>query len=522
VRQKPTVECRACGRTFSSREGRNVYCGLACQQDGRNEAKRRRRRAATRHTLITLNTEYRMIAERQPSQRTSASRLRGVVSPRLAPPMPAKSDLAEYEQAATELGIKLMPWQKVAARYITGKRGKGWAFREVVVVVARQNGKTTLIVPRILMALKRGESILHTAQNREIARKTFLALTGQMADHDVIDYVRKGNGQEEIRSTTGGRYKLVAPNGGARGETADLVLLDEVREQRDAELMDAILPTITARPNPQIIYLSNAGTESSIVLNDLRRRHDADKRLAYLEWSAEPHRGLDDYDGWAEANPALGYGLTFETLEYFRANRPSASFETEHLCRWVETMMPSLVADAAWAKCAGYVEDPVRPMLGINMDPSARRASAVSAWQQTDGTIGVRVEADVTGDPIDPSRLGPDLKQLALRIGASKVGYAPWTDAELAKHFRNAKAVDGRDFAADCQTFVQLVNAGRLRWQDAEQIGYDLKWTARKMHEAGAFHAVRSREEHPITAVLAAIRAVGLASGPVPSAPRVY
>jgi phage terminase large subunit-like protein len=229
-----------------------------------------------------------MVAE---AQRLPATRLRGAISPRLAPPIPAKSDLAEYEKAAAELGIRLMPWQKVAARYITGKRGKGWAFREVVVVVARQNGKTTLLVPRILMGLKRGEQILHTAQNREIARKTFLALQGQMAGHDVIDYVRKGNGQEEIRSTTGGRYKLVAPNGGSRGETADLVLLDEVREQDDNELMDAILPTITARRNPQIVYLSNAGTESSIILNDLRRRQDDDKRLAYLEWSAEPHRG---------------------------------------------------------------------------------------------------------------------------------------------------------------------------------------------------------------------------------------
>jgi hypothetical protein len=128
----------------------------------------------------------------------------------------------------------------------------------------------------------------------------------------------------------------------------------------------------------------------------------------------------------------------------------------------------------------------------------------------------------VTGDPIDPSLLGPDLKKVAITIGAPKVGYAPWTDAELAKHVRNAKPIDTREFAAACQTFVQLVNAGRLRWHDATEVGFDLKWAVRKMHEAGAFHAVRANEEHPITAVLAAIRAVGLASGPVPSAPRVY
>ena len=147
-----------------------------------------------------------------------------------------------------------------------------WAFREVCIVVARQNGKSELLVPLIVMHLRRGSHILHTAQNRDLPRKTFLRVAALIGgDADTLS-VRRANGQEEIITASGGRYKVVAPNGSSRGESADLVLIDEVREQHDQDLMDAMLPTITARPNAQVIYLSNAGDDESVVLNDLRRR----------------------------------------------------------------------------------------------------------------------------------------------------------------------------------------------------------------------------------------------------------
>lgn len=458
---------------------------------------------------------------------------KGSTHPRLAPPIPAKSLLPDFRTAADELGIKLMPWQEVAARYITAirpVRGRPradavpqWAFREVAIVVARQNGKSELLIPRIVMGLQRGESILHTAQNRDLPRKTFLRVASLIAGHDDTLSVRRANGQEEIITASGGRYKVVAPNASSRGETADLVLIDEVREQRDEELMDAMLPTITARPNAQIIYLSNAGDEESTVLNDLRRRgtDDPDPRLAYLEWSAGSDRDLSDVDGWSEANPALGYILPLETLEYFRANRPPNSFETEHLCRWVVTMRPRLVSDVAWQRCRGVVEKPRRPMLALSMDASGTRASAAIAWLQTDGTVGLRLIADVTGNPIDVDRLGPELRQAALRLGVARVAFDPWDSADLARHFTSAKPLIGRDFAAASENFVRVVDSGRLRWQDAEAITADLAWVARRPHENGAYQATKAKDDRPITAAFAAIRAVWLASGPKPAIPKV-
>lgn len=476
-----------------------------------------------------------MVAERAVAP---SKRAQGVTAPRVAPPVPLRSLLADYDRAADALGLELMPWQKVAARYLTALRDrpKGrprkeplpdlWKYREVCVVVARQNGKTTLLLPRILMGLQRGEQILHTAQNREIPRKTFLAVAGLIAAHPDLDYgIRKGNGQEEITTPGGGRYKLVAPNSNVRGETADLVLIDEVREQQNDELMDAMLPTITAKRNAQIVYLSNAGDEDSLILNDLRRRGtelDA-PGLAYLEWSADPERDIDDVDGWCEANPALGHqGMSMETLVYFRANRPSASFETEHLCRWVQTMQPRLVPAAAWEACQSTLGEPLRPVLAINMDPSGTRASAVLAWTQSDGTVAMKVAADVTGDPIDTERLGPDLRDLAIRLGVSAVVFDPWSDADLARWFRKARPINGIEYANASERFTRLIESGRLRWEGSDKIGEDLKYTGRKTVGRGSWMAVRAKHDRPVTAILAAVRATWVASEPRQSAPRVY
>jgi hypothetical protein len=58
---------------------------------------------------------------------------------------------------------------------------------------------------------------------------------------------------------------------------------------------------------------------------------------------------------------------------------------------------------------------------------------------------------------------------------------------------------------------------------DADVVGEDLTWTARKENdETGSYAAVRANDDRPITAALAAIRAVWLATGLRPAAPRIY
>jgi hypothetical protein len=398
----------------------------------------------------------------------------------------------------------------------------GWAYREVAVVVARQNGKTELLVPRILMDLRAGKRVLHTAHRMRLARKVFLRVARAIKPE--ADEIRYAQGQEEIFMPNNATYVIAAAQRGARGESADTLILDEVREFEDFDVIDATTPTLTASSDPQIIYLSNAGSDRSVVLNDLKRRAEegGDDDLAYLEWSAAAERSIDDRDGWAEANPSLGHFLKMSTLEAAFRKRPATTFETEHLCRWVASMQPRLVSANAWLACrTAIATDPIRPSIGFNMDPTGRRASAVMSWQMTDGRIACVELLEAVGDPIDVKALGTDLLDLTRKHGAKRAAFASWTDKDLARYVPLAEALDGKDFANASENFARLIMQGRLAWDGAEHITDDLAWTARKPHDSGAWLAVPATPERSVTAVLAAIRAVWLASAPKAPTPRI-
>lgn len=443
--------------------------------------------------------------------------------------MPAVGRLAAYKAAAEKLGIELYPWQVIAARYLTATTAELlWLFRDFVGVVSRRNGKTEFLLPRIVMALEDGDKTLHTAQDRALPRLTFEHLADLINDEPELNRqvrsIRTANGTEAITFKNGGKYTLLAPSHGVRGHHGDLVIEDEVREQHDTRLQRALGPTSLASRNPQRVKLSNAGDEDSVVLNDLRRRMDEPAPFCYLEWSAEPERDIDDRQGWREANPALGHGLiTMESLEDARRTLTPAGFETEHLCRWVVTMQPRLVAEAQWLALRATLEKAKRPFMAISMDPNGERAAAAIAWQQSNGTIALRLVANLTDTPIDVDDMGTDLHALALRLGAPIVGYDPLTDAALAKHFKDAKPIQGNEYANACATFVRVVQEGRLRWDEADAITEELAWAARRPYEgsSGAWKAVKAQEDRPIPAVFAAIRAVSLATGQKPTSPRI-
>ncbi len=461
----------------------------------------------------------------------------GHAQPRIAPPVPVRHVLAGFRQKAADMGLTLVPWQEEAAKYLTAIGADDRRLhREIAIVVARQNGKTTLMQPFIVDALRKGLRIMHLAQNRELPRIMFGIIADALASEpDLFPkrrgrtiWPRYGSGQEEIKTVNGGTYRIAAANrGGARGHPNDIVIIDELREMESDEVIGAAGPTLTMSPDPLMVYLSNAGTDASVVLNDVRSRAGTDESLAYLEWSAAPQRAADDIEGWAEANPMMGhYPQVVRELEAsYRRHKLSgtlATFETEHLCRWVPTMRERLVDVDAWADLRGEVGAPRRPYLGVSMAPDGSRASAVAAWLLSSGTIEVQAIAEVTGDPIDLDRLGTELREATRSMGVVGVGFDTLTDAELVKYFRVSEAVIGKKFANASAQFVNLVRSGRIRWSGADAVTQDLMWTARKAHEE-SFEAVRAKDERPITAALATIRAVWLASNPTPTGiARIY
>jgi hypothetical protein len=445
--------------------------------------------------------------------------------PRIGPEPQRYSLIEEVLDAADAARISLYPWQRYGLDVgMSVYPDETFMFPEVAWIASRQNGKTEKLVPRIKWALDKGRRVIHTAQNRLLPRKVFERVAVLYPDAKI----RFANGQEEIRTKSGGRYMIVAPQRGARGEAADDLIVDELREMEDFDFIAAAAPTLTNSHNPQVIYLSNAGTENSVVLNDLRTRGMAGTDgLAYLEWSADPAYAVDDERGWLQANPSIGHSnLTIARLRSFydryREAGELAVFETEHLCRWVKSMLPRLVTDVAWQSAREALEAPRNPAMGVSVHPGGRRASAVISWPQGAGSIGVSVIADVTGDPIDLNRLAADLVPMARDLGVTQVGFDSWTDQHLARHFQNAEAIIGPAFANASERFVRNVETGALHWDRADAISEQLPYASRKQTTGTAWAAHPTDPNRPITAVLAAIRAAWLAANPQVLTPAIY
>jgi hypothetical protein len=294
------------------------------------------------------------------------------------------------------LEMTLDPWQRYlvihAGELLPDGRPR---FREVLVLVARQNGKTTLlkVLSLFWLFVERVLSILGTSTNLKYARKAWeLAVdtaekTPALAREIKKDGVRRANGQEEITTVWGGTYEIAASNRkGGRSTTLDRLVMDEVREHKDWDAYNAAKPATNAVRSAQIWMISNMGDDRSVVLNALREQaiERADYRLGIFEWSSPDGAEPDDLEALAMANPTLGLvrdngtGIEVESIigDARRAKAAGgeqlAQFLTEVHCRRVPLLNPAIDIEA-WLECKADgglddLRDRVAFCLDVSMD----------------------------------------------------------------------------------------------------------------------------------------------------------
>jgi hypothetical protein len=344
--------------------------------------------------------------------RKAAGPLVGVTEPRLGTP-PKRELTPETSRGfaciawAVLMGIRLYPWQKLALiRALELNPDGTYRFRVVLILVARQNGKTTLCKVLTLwrMVEDGARLVVGTSTNMEYAREAWAAtvdiaegrdlrlarmrahtrLVVDLPDEDedvvkaflprrerLVASVKRGALDTSLTlvqpapGVKGARYKIAsASRTGGRSLSLDLGLADELREHRQKGEQDtgweawaALDGATTARPNSQIWGLSNAGDDGSVVLNTLRSSAiefiedgEGDDTLCLLEWSGEDDCDVWDRAQWAQANPALGYGGITEATLASKANLPSTVFRPEHLCQGVPALRAAILP-AQWAAC---------------------------------------------------------------------------------------------------------------------------------------------------------------------------
>lgn len=314
--------------------------------------------------------------------------------------------------AEQKLGVSLYPWQKalllrileldpaltVPTIWRRDPLDPVFRFRKVVILVARQNGKSTLsqVLSLYFMSELGSRLVLGTAQDIDTAKETWQGAVDLAQESELVGQIkgtpRTTNGQITLEFVSGERYKVKAANRRAgRGLSGDLVLLDELREHQTWDAWAAVTKTTQARPAAMIVALSNAGDATSVVLRYLRKKaHEAlgdpdgivaaddpekmlptadelaalkdladedgpdpdleedPDTLGLFEWSSAPTRAKEDRDGWAEANPSMGYGISERTIAGDCRDDPDPVFLVEVLCRWLDGALDGPFPQGQW------------------------------------------------------------------------------------------------------------------------------------------------------------------------------
>lgn len=411
--------------------------------------------------------------------------LRGIPEARLYPeplrPLtPETTEGFAFAEFCSEvLRTPLLPWQDWLAKHALELLPDGsYRYRQILILVARQNGKTHLLkcLALYFMYVRGVRLVLGAAQNLDIAKEAW-GLACEMVE-DIPDLkfelqkIRLANGEQELMLTNGARYKITAANGSAgRGLSVDLLILDELREQKSWDAWSALSKTTTARPDAITICISNAGDDESVVLNALRESalSGEDESLGIFEWSAPDGCDLHDPEGWAQANPALGHTITERTIKASLSTDPPGVFRTEVLCQRVEHLDTALDM-GAWRDCSdkeGSLDSARdRVVACIDVARDQKHVTLTAAALQPDGRV--RVELVDAWESVDAARAA--LPDLLSRVNPKVLGWFPGgPSAALAadlKDRKNTVELKAGDVPAVCQGFAEQVTARKVRHAD--------------------------------------------------------
>ncbi len=367
------------------------------------------------------------------------------------------------------------PWQEWVVKHALELMPDGsFRFRIILVVVARQNGKSHLKrgVSLWRMYMYPRTRILGVAQEVTLAREQWQMC--QDVIHSAPDLedewgnVRGSAGDEYFWLQNGSRYKIGAANRrSGRGGSNDEVNIDELREQRNWQAWAALSKTTMARDNSQIWLLSNAGDDESVVLNQLLEvaRAGTDPTIFLAEYSGEEDCELDDWNQIRQANPNLGRRVSAQAIRTALTTDPPDVFRTEVLCTRVPRLNTAIDA-GAWAACAdaGGVLDMRRgrTMAAFDIAPDGKHCTLAVA-QPTDDN---RVRVAIAGAWDDTDAARRELPGLLDKIRPRALAWYPSGPAAafasiLRKRPGSVELTGGRACEV-CQEFADVVKARRI------------------------------------------------------------
>jgi hypothetical protein len=393
----------------------------------------------------------------------------------------------EAVDLARMAGLHLDPWQEFVLEHSLAEKANGlWAAFTVGLEVPRQNGKDGILEARSLAGLfLLGEQlIIHSAHQFDTSLEAFRRLLFLVEENPEFmkrvkpKGVKKSHGEEGIELRSGQRIRYrTRTSGGGRGFSGDCVFLNEAMILSTAS-QGALLPTLSARPNPQVWYVGSAvdqavhehGEVFARVRSQAMEAEEQDG-IAYFGWSPAfdspdevTHEAASDPKVWAQSNPALGIRIAPEHIALELQSMDPRTFAVERLGvgDWPDLTLNQgrVIQIGAWDALTD-LESSIDWTLRFAFDvsPDRSRAAIAAVGRREDDLVHVEVVDHRKGTGWVAPRLAQLVEEndVAAPVRCDAAGPASSLVTAIEELEVDVDAVTAREHADACGQLYDLV-----------------------------------------------------------------
>jgi len=423
-----------------------------------------------------------------------------------------------------------MPWQKWLAEHSLKVKPDGRYHHPIsVATVARQNGKSTYMMARIMMGLFHWKESLQVSSAHRLVTsleqfRAIVQIIEENADlANQVKRIRWQHGAEEIQTLDGCRFIIKAGGSAARGlSKPESVHLDEIRELHDMETFASMRYTLMAAKNPQVNCFSTAGDSHSIVLNQLRERGLAaaaggTDNVGYFEWSAPTDE--ISIENAAFANPGLNITIHPDNIRSV-FNDPPDVVMTEVLNRWVQTIS-SVIGSKEWQACGDEsvdLDEDKLTWMAIDISPDRKHASLVAAQKLGSESFVIKLLHTWENTiQLDDRAIANDAASYCRKYPIEYLLYSRRTTGAVAARMQPAGIpihdMDS-DYPQSCDELLGAINSGRLKHRNQSSLTEQMLSAVQLRRGDGGWVIGRRASQTSVTAAVAAALCTHFATRP--------
>jgi phage terminase large subunit-like protein len=360
------------------------------------------------------------------------------------------------------LDLHLEDFQRLILReYFAGTR-------ELLVLVPRGNGKTTLAAALSLYSLCTSDrpAIYCAAASRDQARLLF-DQAKRFASHPLLaDRVTPRFSELRVRD---GFMRVISSDAPRQfGLQPTLVLCDELHAWPSDALYVALRTALGKREGAQLVTITTAGwsphesalerlRNAALALPQVERRESLTRAygdaFTMLEWSADPDADLSDPAELKKANPA-----SFVSEDFLREQINSPGLHPLEVARYHGNVFTanadSWLSPGTWQACAGDSTINQGERVHVAVDCGGERSASAVTWCTDDLRVGVETW---TGDRavLEVAAFVPELAQ---RFDVVEVAADPFRLAQ-AMHEWSDQGIPVIEFPQSNARLVEATSA---------------------------------------------------------------